>query len=155
PEDGAPTDLELPTGDRALATDGARFTVESANATLRRIDLSSGTMLFDVRTLGGSRFEVATNEAEIVVLGTVFTVRASEGATTVRVYEGRVEVRSARGRVVRGAGEIVHVGRGAPRSDPLVEPAQATAEARLARARRGDESMLAAGPAAASTTEPW
>ena len=134
-----PTHLELPTGDRLLAASGARFTVEEAGPTERRIHLDDGAMLFDVRPIEGSRFEVVTARATVRVLGTVFTVEATPTGTTVRVYEGRVEVVAAEGappdgmgdepRLVTAGGEL-HVGGPHPGFDALVTPAREAARAR-------------------------
>ncbi len=136
------TDLELPTGDRLLAEEGARFHVELATERERRIRLSSGSMLFDVRPLEGGRFTVRTPSAEIVVLGTVFTVTTDPRGTVVRVYEGRVEVRheGAVEEVVAGDHARVDSERGAEADaasrDPLAPDPLARDARRAARHRR-------------------
>jgi hypothetical protein len=128
------TDLELPTGDRLRAASGARFAVEEASSTSRRIHLDDGAMLFDVRPIEGSRFEVVTERAIVRVLGTVFTVEASPSGTAVRVYEGRVEVVRMRDpggepRVVTAGGEL-RVGGELLGFDALVAPAREAARSR-------------------------
>lgn len=135
-EANEPTDLELPTGDRIVAASGARFSVEMARPEERRVRLGGGTMLFDVRPIDGGRFSVSTPNAEVLVLGTVFTVHATDEGTTVHVYEGRVQVRgygSAGGhdavRVVT-AGGMVHLGGGDPASDTLAREGRAAARER-------------------------
>lgn len=125
------TDLELPTGDRLLAEEGARFHVELATDRERRIRLTNGSMLFDVRPLEGGRFTVRTPTAEVVVLGTVFTVTADRAGTVVRVYEGRVEVRHEGVVEQIRAGERSQVGEATEAADPLAVDAR-----RAARARR-------------------
>lgn len=135
PEPSEPTDLELPTGDRIVAAAGARFGVEMARPEERRVRLSGGSMLFDVCSLEGGRFSVNTPNAEVLVLGTVFTVHATDEGTTVRVYEGRVQVRGHDEERVVHAGGMVHVGGGEPRSDSLArEGREAARERGLAQA---------------------
>lgn len=139
-----PTDLDLPTGDRLVAASGARFEVALPDARVRSVRLGGGAMLFDVRPIDEGRFSVSTPNAEIVVLGTVFSVEASEGATTVWVYEGAVRVEGADGeaRVVE-AGGVLHLGAGGAGEDALAvvgreaaarrvpaDPSSALAEAR-------------------------
>jgi len=141
------TDLELPTGDRLLAAEGARFRVELATESERRIRLDSGSMLFDVRPLDGGRFRVSTPRAEVTVLGTVFTVTSDRDGTLVRVYEGRVEVRDDSGVQEVRAGQSARVG---VTDDPLDVDPLAT-EARRAAGRRGP---IARAPRPTPAAEP-
>ncbi len=135
------TDLALPTGDRLLAEEGTRFHVEMATERERRIRLSHGSMLFDVQPLEGGRFTVRTPTAEVVVLGTVFTVTTGPEGTVVRVYEGRVEVRHHDRVDHVAAGELASV-TPAPRPDtaapspPLPPDPLAPDARRAARSRR-------------------
>jgi ferric-dicitrate binding protein FerR (iron transport regulator) len=131
---GEPTDLELATGDHLVAAPGTRYHVELPGADERAVRLDRGTMLFDVRPTPGGQFSVSTPEAEVVVLGTVFTVNAGARGTTVRVYEGRVEVRADdRVRIVE-AGGLAHFGEGSAAADSLRDRGEEAARARLAQA---------------------
>lgn len=150
-----PTDLELPTGDRIVAAPGARFSVEMARPEQRSVRLGGGTMLFDVRPIDGGRFSVSTPNAEVLVLGTVFTVHATDHGTTVRVYEGRVQVRGRGGagghdavRVIT-AGGMVHLGGGDPVGDPLARQGRDAA-----REREGVQPARAVTPAVAPRARP-
>ncbi|MEM9054459.1 MAG: FecR domain-containing protein, partial [Pseudomonadota bacterium] len=58
----------------------------------RRVDLKSGTALFEVASDPERPFSVAYNGLTASVLGTVFEVRESGDVTRVAVAEGRVEV---------------------------------------------------------------
>lgn len=83
----------LPTGDRLVATAGARFEVESATEERRYVSVSRGAVLFDVEPLTREqRFEVVTDHLRVEVRGTVFSVETLEDRSVVRVYEGSVEV---------------------------------------------------------------
>ncbi len=150
-----PTHLELDTGDRLLATAGARFSVERATRRERLIELGAGTMLFDVQPLDGGRFTVLTSDARVVVRGTVFTVEADRRGTTVRVYEGRVDVHETDGvRSIR-AGESARIGRGAPsRRDPLAVPAAEAAARRGVEASTTDPSATDPSATDPSATDP-
>jgi tetratricopeptide (TPR) repeat protein len=144
-EPGRSASLELASGDRLVAASGARFHVELERAGERRVRLERGAMLFDVRAIEGGRFSVATPAAEVVVLGTVFSVRTSAESTTVYVYEGRVEVRGG-GRVrIVNAGGTAHLGGGRPAPDELAEQGERAAQARAAVAS-AEESTLEAEP---------
>ncbi|MBX3273234.1 MAG: FecR domain-containing protein [Sandaracinaceae bacterium] len=140
-----PTGLDLPTGDRLMAASGARFDVALEEPRVRRVRLGGGSMLFDVRRIERGRFHVTTPNAEVEVLGTVFSVRAAEGATTVWVYEGAVRVRGeGRARVVE-AGEVAHLGAGEIGEDALADEGREAAAARrapgpIASAEDGDEA---------------
>ncbi len=143
------TELELRTGDRLVAAAGARFHVELPDEGTREIRLEGGSMLFDVRPIDGGRFSVATPIADVVVVGTVFAVCATDEGTTVHVYEGRVEVRGhgdGRVRVVT-AGGVAHLGQGVARDDVLESEAREAVEARRAR----DEDC--AGPSGGESAE--
>jgi len=85
--------VALPTGDRLVGTNGARFDIDELSPTTRRFHLRAGTMLFDVaHVTPGQRFEVATQDFVVVATGTVFSVTSDTGAARVHVYEGRVEI---------------------------------------------------------------
>lgn len=148
------TDLALPTGDRLLAEEGARFHVEMATDRERRIRLSHGSMLFDVQPLEGGRFTVRTPTAEVVVLGTVFTVTTGPEGTVVRVYEGRVEVRhhDRVDHVTAGEHATVEADRAPDRDaeSPVAAPDPLATEARRA-ARSRHPVTLSPVPAPAST----
>jgi ferric-dicitrate binding protein FerR (iron transport regulator) len=91
-----PTRLRLPSGDAMVATPGAQFELARADATERRVQLNSGTALFDVEPLHqGEAFVVVTPHARVRVHGTVFSVEVSRERTAVRVYQGVVSVNRA------------------------------------------------------------
>ncbi len=125
------TQLELITGDRLVVAADASFHVELAEASERRVRLDSGTVLFDVRPIEHGRFAVTTPMANVLVLGTVFSVNASERGTTVRVYEGRVEVRGQHRVRVVSAGGVAHFGEGEAAVDVLREEGEGAARLRL------------------------
>ncbi|MGE0784954.1 MAG: FecR domain-containing protein [Sandaracinaceae bacterium] len=140
-----PTELTLVTGDRLLAAEGARFVTLRTTARERTIQLAEGNMLFDVRPLEGGRFVVRTEDAEITVLGTVFTVAVHHGRTVVRVYEGRVRVERRGASPDETEESVLEAGSAravsAPESegggvaldpDPLAEPANEAARRRAA-----------------------
>ncbi len=137
-----PTNLDLPTGDRLVAASGARFDVELPEPRIRRVRLGGGSMLFDVRPIERGRFTVSTPNAEVVVLGTVFSVEATETATTVWVYEGAVRVQGPRGARVVRAGGMLHLGSGAAGVDPLASAGESAAARRMRR-----EELASVGPA--------
>jgi hypothetical protein len=102
----APSEIELPTGDRITAEAGARFAVAMPEAGVRRVRLESGEALFDVAPLGsGERFEVITLGARFEVRGTVFAVRADGTRARLHVFEGRVGVVRGDRAIEIGAGE--------------------------------------------------
>lgn len=125
----APSRMRLPTGDEIAATAGARFSLlESHDA--RRIRLDEGALAFDVRPLGPSAsFEVITQDLEVRVLGTVFSVDAGPTGTSVHVYEGRVAIAHGARISTLEAGESLSV-RGAQGVDPMREIASRWAAAR-------------------------
>ncbi len=104
---------------RIVDEDGASFVHAAGGRTQPEIvRLKDGTLRLRVQKLAeGERFIVETDDAEVEVRGTMFTVTAKHGALErVGVSEGRVEVRS-RGRppILVGAGESWH-----PRRPPAV-----------------------------------
>src|SRR5665213_1758377 len=62
----------------------------------RHIDLSRGEARFQVAKDPSRPFMVATTQATVHALGTIFNVRAIHGATQVAVLEGRVKVDAMR-----------------------------------------------------------
>lgn len=153
PEAAEPTDLDLPTGDRLVAASGARFQVELPEPRARRVELGGGSMLFDVRPLEGGRFSVTTPNARVEVLGTVFSVRATERATTVWVYEGAVRVRSPSGARVLSAGGVLHLGEGEAGEDALAEAGREAAERREARRAEVAAAVIEERPTAQAEPE--
>jgi hypothetical protein len=164
----APATLQatLPSGDRILAAPGAQFRIETMTGETRRIVLSSGAAVFDVRPLGplGS-FEVATRRARVIVRGTVFAVEAARERTIVRVYEGTVEVmqddRAERVLADREWSSDAHGSRPLAVGAPLDRDARAAVRARTARTAspsRPDETLattlLAEAPRPSGATGP-
>ncbi len=149
----APLELELPTGDAITATAGTRFSVEEATRGSRRIRVRSGTVLFEVQPLhGDERFEVVTSQLRAVVVGTVFSVEATQDATTVRVYEGRVRIAEGRrSRELRTGDTFVSGDSLAPERGPLEAEGIEAARARriAAPAREQVPAIVAARDSAA------
>jgi hypothetical protein len=88
--------IALPTGDRLVGTESARFEIAELAPTSRRFRLQRGAMLFDVaRVAPAQRFEVATADIVVVATGTVFSVALRDSIPHVEVFEGRVEVHHA------------------------------------------------------------
>ncbi len=88
-----PTVLELPTGDRLLATSGADFQLSHHYEGDRRISLTDGSMLFDVAPqISAQNFAVRTPHLIATVEGTVFSVQVDDDVSRVHVYEGIVRV---------------------------------------------------------------
>lgn len=79
-------------GDRLHATPNASFALADDEPRHRRVVLTRGAVLCDVRPLvDGGSFEVVADDVRVHVRGTVFSVER-EATTTVRVYEGVVEI---------------------------------------------------------------
>lgn len=95
--------VRLPSGDRLVAEPGAHYDVESTDLD-RRVHLTRGEVRFDVASLDGGSFTVATSDVEVRVRGTVFSVRCEDHVEVV-VFEGSVEVRHGNLRVVLGPGD--------------------------------------------------
>lgn len=139
----------LPTGDAITATAGSDLRVEEVSPEVRRVALGRGAALFEVARLGeGGRFLVVTDQAEVLVTGTVFSVEARSGRTAVRVYEGSVEVRRQGRAVAVGEGRMWESGAGRVAT---LEPGPLAAEAGEAARRR---SALASAPPSARSTAP-
>lgn len=99
----APSRVMLPTGDTIVATPGAELAVVESSDAARRVEVRSGTVLFDVAPLApGERFVVNARGVRAEVRGTVFSVGAD---ARVRVYEGAVAVEQG------GASTLVTAGR--------------------------------------------
>lgn len=118
------TDLrvQLPDGSAVVLAPMAAMTYEDhRHEQCRRVALQ-GKAFFDV-SHNGSGFEVTAADVRVAVLGTSFTVDATNDAhTRVQVSEGRVQVSAAAGTVVLTAGQGAsvqdgRVGRMMPRDD--------------------------------------
>jgi len=128
---GELTELTLPTGDVAVATEGSRFRFEQVDDVARRVALDEGTMVFDVAPLEeGARFEVETSDVDVVVHGTVFEVRAAATGTAIFVYEGRVEVRHRGHERLLDAGESFTVGEPPARDERIARVGRDSARRR-------------------------
>ncbi|HEU0032403.1 MAG TPA: FecR domain-containing protein [Kofleriaceae bacterium] len=149
-------EVSLPTGDRLVGTAGARFDIDELAPESRRLQLRAGTIVFDVaHVVAGQRFEVATERARLVAIGTVFSVTVDPRGTRAHVYEGRIEVHHD-GRVdVLGAGASWSEGTLVAAADPapLVAAADARVTARQASARRVDTAPVVT-PIDHDTVEP-
>lgn len=135
-------------GDRLHGTEDAAFAVATDESSTRRIVLTRGTVLCDVRPLAGdASFEVVVDDVHVRVRGTVFSVERAP--LTVRVYEGVVEVED-RGALVRvTAGERwSREGGAGPLDTHVLDPIAREAAATRVRA----QADVVAPPAAAEPT---
>ncbi|MEQ9501642.1 MAG: FecR domain-containing protein [Deltaproteobacteria bacterium] len=145
---------------------GRRGRVEADAGTVARVSgaacrttiaLESGRVTVHADDLGGGRLAVQTDEGEVEVKGTVFSVAADERAVTVEVAEGRV-VWTARGAgpVFLGASERVVVERAVAAVDEpeaSEEVAPDFADAPEAVAPHGADAPEAVAPDAARAEE--
>jgi hypothetical protein len=100
----APSRVTLPTGDTLVATHGAELAFAESSDVARRVEVRSGTVLFDVAPLAaGERFVVNARGVRAEVRGTVFSVGAD---ARVRVYEGAVSVEEGGASVLVTAGRM-------------------------------------------------
>ncbi|HXU02449.1 MAG TPA: FecR domain-containing protein [Polyangia bacterium] len=150
--------LALDTGTRLRLAAAARARVSGLGA-VQRFDLQAGSLEADVaKLLPGSRFLIATADAEVEVRGTRFEVSiapepsacAPFGRTRVDVREGVV--------VVRSGGDEVRVTAGSNWpvcAPPAPPPVRATTHARRVRpATQPAADTQPAAPAAAPATDP-
>jgi len=83
----------LADGTRIWAGPGTRLALGDPSGS--NVVLESGHVVADVEPRGdGSRFTVSTAEAKVTVMGTLFSVRESEGRTAVRLHRGKVRLDS-------------------------------------------------------------
>lgn len=120
-EAGAQLVISDPANATLTVSEHAAVRVEAWSKRLTRVALQAGTVGADVvHRDGGERFEILTNNARVVVVGTVFTVSyAPHTGTVVRGTSGRVRVEDLDGQVlgIVGAGQRLAV---AP--DPALDP---------------------------------
>lgn len=90
-DDGS-VSLRLPSGVEAVIKSPAQFAITAAN----RLSLKRGMGWFRVPA-EAKGFTVETPQLEVVDLGTIFTVAASDAEQRVQVQQGRVEVRMKAG----------------------------------------------------------
>lgn len=94
----APADGERLGPHRLKPTDGATWTVLSADPARVEIEVTAGRVGFEVSPLAaGERFRVLTGAATVEVVGTAFTVEVDGACTAVVVSEGKVRVTPAGG----------------------------------------------------------
>lgn len=111
PETGRAS-VVLPDGTKLWAGPGTRMIVEDSDGS--RIRVERGHVLARVQPRAqGSRFEVATPDAEVQVHGTVFAVKVAEKRTTVRLHEGAVRIVCGEKSVAMEAGHRVVASQGA------------------------------------------
>lgn len=142
---GAPSRMMLPTGDVLTVAASAEYEIDSVTPD-RRLRVRSGTVLIDAAPRPDSELRVTLPDLEVLVLGTVFSVQASNGVSRVWVYEGRVEVRGPDGGArALGAGESIRSDTfgAAQRVDALAHEGRLAAEARLAVAPRAAPAQTA------------
>jgi hypothetical protein len=150
-ERGSPLVIDLPTGDRVSATEGARFRVVELERGRRTVAVDRGTVLFEVRHLAdGERFQVRSGSVRVRVRGTVFTVERTGANVVVSVFEDRVEATDGPRRWNLGAGERL----AASRVGALDPSAALGREAAVAAAERSPEPAPADPPLTAGTSAP-
>jgi transmembrane sensor len=101
---GQPQTFALDDGTTVTLDADSQLTA-SIGAHRRRISLSHGEALFNVKHDPSRPFEVVTGAGRVQDLGTRFDVEALESSTRVTVIEGRVGVLTARGQVLLVAGQ--------------------------------------------------
>ena len=94
---GANLEIALPTGSTIRLGSNARLELQDEPQGSFRARLSLGNLWAKVvKLVGGSRFEVETQNGVAGVRGTEFRVNAqASGQAMVRVYEGKVQVKGA------------------------------------------------------------
>lgn len=122
-----------------------------------RLQLRRGHVACEVPKLGEHKtFSVVTNDAEVIVHGTRFTVTSDATSTCVRVAEGRVEVRTSTSATFVTPGQ--QWGCGADQSEHVVvaptsrPPDAVVAAEKSAQARRVASKPSASATAATSST---
>ncbi|MFT3921376.1 MAG: FecR domain-containing protein [Myxococcales bacterium] len=123
-----PLRIALLAGDALTVAPGAELELLSQTTRERRVRVGTGAVLFDVKKLRpGEDFAVLARDAEVHVVGTVFSVEVTPEETLVRVYEGRVRLPHTQ----LGAGSTWSSRRGStPGPDRLASEAHAAAQAR-------------------------
>lgn len=145
----APTRLTLATGDALTTSSGATFDMRGFSDSERRVHVSSGTVLFDVVHLPTETpFVVETDDARVMVRGTVFTVGYAEGVTRVHVFEGHVDVIRADGTHALHAGQQIS---SRPDGDRTAWAPELQREGELAARQR---ALAARAPANATVQTP-
>ena len=139
-------EVRLATGDRIVTAPGTRFVTDVGGRAERTITIEHGAMLFDVRSIPDRPFVVVTPRGTVIVLGTVFSVRAGEDGTTVHVYEGRVRVQSDAIDAVLAAGQAAHLSGGGVAPDELAAPARRFVSARAAEPSGAERPRVARAP---------
>ncbi|WP_338183252.1 FecR family protein [Thalassospira tepidiphila] len=104
-ETGQYQSIELPDGSVAHMNTASAFSIDFSGD-VRRVNLVSGEVIFDVAKDADHPFIVAALDGEAMAVGTVYGVRIEEDCTKVTVQEGIVEVRNGTGPALRlSAGE--------------------------------------------------
>jgi len=97
--------IELPDGSMAHMNTASAFSIDFSGD-VRRVNLASGEVIFDVAKDADHPFVVAALDGEAVAVGTVYGVRIKNDCAKVTVQEGIVEVRNGAGPALRlSAGE--------------------------------------------------
>lgn len=117
-----------------------------------RLQLRRGHVACEVPKLGEHKtFSVVTNDAEVIVHGTRFTVTSDATRTCVRVAEGRVEVRTHTSATFLSAGQ--HWGCAGIEADhAAVAPTSPAAEAVAAAGKSAQTRRAASKPSASAAT---
>lgn len=104
---GVRDSVTLADGSKVVLAPGSRLTIDADYDRTRRVTLD-GAAFFTVRHDEAHPFTVRSNGAEIVDVGTVFTVRDNaDGSVAVAVTEGEVNLRRVRDTAVAGGATAV------------------------------------------------
>jgi len=129
--------VSLATGDRVTRTPNSDVVFARVTEESRIISVHAGEALFDVvPLLADASFVVETDELEVSVRGTIFTVSREDSTSLVHVFEGRVEVREGMALTMVEAGQRYASGHGLVAIDSPVALQREGEAARLARERR-------------------
>lgn len=146
--------VSLATGDRVTRTPSSEVVFARVTEESRVIEVLAGEALFDVVPLHeGASFVVETDELEVSVRGTVFTVSRTGETSLVHVFEGRVDVREGDGHTQVSAGQRYASGQGLVNASTAVA-LQREGEAASARRAAATEPETPATERQPPATEP-
>ena len=115
--------LSMDDGSEAVMNAQTRMALRFSE-TQRRVDLQDGEAWFDVAKDAARPFVVSTPAAQVVAVGTAFSVRETGAATEVVVTEGTVRVTPANGgsAILASAGETVRIDPARPARKDGLDP---------------------------------
>lgn len=117
--------LSMDDGSEAVMNAQTRMAVRFSEAQ-RRVELQDGEAWFDVAKDAARPFVVATAAAQVVAVGTAFSVREAGAVTEVVVTEGTVRVTPTQGgaALLVSAGETVRVDQARPPRKDALDPSR-------------------------------